>query len=140
MRSALDKRQVVRKHRQNEDESSHDADKEDENEQRRRVQAETKTHRETNETGIMNREVVKQQSKDIADLEAQQEPETKFIVTLTGIDENQFAKSAAGKTRRGGLFEIDALDEELIYEGEAGYDDFDMNDQPDQQIMNENFG
>lgn len=60
-------------------------------------------------------------------------------MTLTGIDETQFAKSAAGKTRRGGLFEIDAQDDELIYEGEAGYEDFDMNDgQPDQQLVSEN--
>lgn len=71
-----------------------------------------------------------------------QSQETKFIVTLTGVDEAQFAKSAAAKQRRGGLFEIDAQDEELIYEGDAGYDDFDMlnaDNQPDQQLVNEHF-
>lgn len=80
--------------------------------------------------------------QDASQSQSHSSQETKFIVTLTGVDEAQFAKSAAGKQRRGGLFEIDAQDEELIYEGDAGYDDFDMinaDNQPDQQLLNEHF-
>lgn len=66
------------------------------------------------------------------------EKSTKFIVTLAGVDETQFAKPANNNRRRGGLF--DDQDEELIYEGDA---DFDMaNDEQmaaDQQLFTDSY-
>lgn len=122
---ASDKRQVVR---------VRDEKGENESDDEEREKEEKKTTDQRNET--INGSNIPADSRSAE----QAQKETKFFVTLSGVDEAQFAKSSTAKARRGGLFDIDAQDEELIYEGEDGYDDFDMNEnQPDQQLVNENF-
>lgn len=65
----------------------------------------------------------------------QQQQEPTFIVTMNGLDESKFNNL----NNKRSLFDIDGQDEELIYEGDANYDDFDManNEQTEQHPIDE---
>jgi hypothetical protein len=65
----------------------------------------------------------------------QQQQEPTFIVTMNGLDESKFNNL----NNKRSLFDIDGQDEELIYEGDASYDDFDManNEQAEQHPIDE---